>query len=179
MPSLIKKRSHTNMSEAGKAIPDSSTTVVGDHDQFASQARFLQSHINPTPTMQPSTPGDSMGPPAPPSSFPLSQKPPRSAQGPQITQGTEARSVSPEKASITTGAKPDVEGQNFGLGSQNDADLAESSAVDGPQDRIGDFDWEDLHQRYHDQRKEFRTNEQAIFTEFRLLCNVSQRVLLL
>ena len=50
----------------------------------------------------------------------------------------------------------------------------EASELQGePHDRIEDFDWDDLRQRYHSKMKEITGKEHSILNEFSSLCEVS------
>ncbi|EMC95293.1 hypothetical protein BAUCODRAFT_47991, partial [Baudoinia panamericana UAMH 10762] len=39
-----------------------------------------------------------------------------------------------------------------------------------PEDKIAEYHWEDLQERYHNKMKELTAREAAIFTEFNQLC---------
>jgi len=49
----------------------------------------------------------------------------------------------------------------------------ESAELPDPQDRINDFDWEDLQEKYHDMIKERGNTEQELYEEFTNLINVA------
>ena len=48
-----------------------------------------------------------------------------------------------------------------------------SPTLSDPQDKIEDFDWNDLQQRYHDKIAQLDAMEHSILGEFGKLCDVS------
>lgn len=54
-----------------------------------------------------------------------------------------------------------------------DAQSPGSPTLSDPQDKIEDFDWNDLQQRYHDKIAQLDATEHSILGEFGKLCDVS------
>ena len=161
------KRSHEEMNVDSEDVRESSTTDVDEVEVCAPKLR----NIDSSSTMEPSSAAHTMLPPSAPAStmLPPSQKPPRSGQGSQHTQklqsqGDEAAHGTAEKqnqAASTDETTSDDTGSCF------DSDPGE------PQDKIEDFDWNDLQHRYHDKITEVNDTERRIMEEFNGLCDAS------
>lgn len=138
---------------------DSSDIKTSDSQQSQARQAAAKSSIK-TP--------DSQTEQLPPSTKTSDSQPeqlPRSGQGsqkPRSKSAKDPKSSRPDAASLTTTDDEDEE-------SDPSASIDESE----PQDRIQDFDWDDLQQRYHQRMDEFAHKEQAISDEFMRLVDVS------
>ena len=174
MPSATRKRSHEEMNAQSSAVNDSSSTAVRDADGEHAQSKQDPNGIASAATVKPSTQAHTMPPPSAPvsSMLPPSQKPPRSGQGLANSQNSQAKPSKLEKASNEGPAKqgqvtdPDEDVDEDGIS-------LNSPTLSDPQDKIEDFDWDDLQQRYHSKIAQLGATEQNILTEFGTLCEVS------
>jgi len=180
MPPPSRKRSHDDFTDqADKAEASSSATMAGDVDPVGSQVKAPDPQSLPSLTILPSTPVHTMTPQqaATSSMLPPPQKPPPSGQG-----GRRSRSDRPQPPKADKGATAaptetiDQDDILAPTPSPDDCDSVPSSTPSDPQDRIEDFDWDELHQRYHDQMLAFQADDQAILVEFGSLCQVSLTV---
>jgi len=172
MPSPRRKRSHDDVHEEGKDIVDSSATIVSDVRSSAVQDTLTQPQVNPSATLQPRTPAGTMAPPPIPVTFRSTQQPPQSGRGGRKPRETETEPTPVEKDATSIFTTSDTNDGRSGLTSVNEVDLADSTTVEEPHERVEDFDWDDLHIRYHRTLQAFREREQAILGEFNSLCEV-------
>ena len=161
VPFVTKKRSHEEMTTEQDVGTESSATVIGDSEQTASQAG---KEIDLSVVSSLSTPTRSMPPPAKPSSnmTPPTQKPPRSGQG-TVTPDVPSQPVVVKEAAHSQ-AKSEASTSVDDANPSEPSD--ESSSFEDPQDKIEDFAWTDLEQRYHNEMKQFEITEQQIMSEF-------------
>lgn len=175
MPPPSRKRSHEDMRDERENAIKSSATAVGDVDLTASQVKPSDSQTDSSATALHNIPANtSMAPPPNPTlnMQPPSQKPSRSGQGTVRTQTQQSHTSQPEKASNDTMSKL-VEDSGSSDTIPDDGESAGTATPSEPQDRIEDFDWEDLQRRYHSRMHELNDEERAIFDEFDALCNAS------
>ncbi|KAK4499251.1 hypothetical protein PRZ48_009764 [Zasmidium cellare] len=71
----------------------------------------------------------------------------------------------------TSGTKPSTQAKTEEDDAETDASGSDEEDDDEPQNRIEDFDWTDLQQRYHNKMGEFDQKELAIMSEFSALAD--------
>lgn len=160
-----KKRSHENMEADAYEPFTSSATMMGDVTWSSPQANAPeQSSGN---GVKPSTAAhsSSMGPaPLPTSQLPSSQKAPTSAQHPSKPKPKSPPTAKPTSRQRQPSPSPEAE------------DEPETEDVDAvsehPQERLPNFAWQDLHQRYHDKMTELDGREEEAMKDFSKLCEV-------
>lgn len=164
-PNMKKKRSLDEMNEQPEDTFASSATIMGDVPSSAVRANAADlPHSN-----KPSVIAHSMLPPPKPASsasLPY-QTTPTSAQVPQSP-----RSGDNEMGSSTFGQRekaPSPGPHNAPL-----SDDSQDSSSD-PRERMEDFDWNGLHESYHDTTERLNEEEQKVIADFNRLCQVGLR----
>ena len=168
MPSATRKRSHEDMSTESADVNDSSATAVGDVD--AQTKQDMSSNVA-SGTVKPSTSAHTVLPPSAHTSsvLPPSQKTPRSGQGSAQSQDPQPLPSTVANAKGRKGSRDS--GSNDSMNEEPES--PDSLAMSDPQEKIEDFDWNDLQQRYHDKIAQLDATEQSILAEFGSLCDVS------
>lgn len=162
-PKMNKKRSHEEMNAMTDEMFPSSATMIGD---------VASSAVPPKESDQPDSIKHSqvthtMGPPALPSSSmpPPSQKTPPSGQGSQKPKANEIKPAGPNPEDREKGPSPEPE-------HNPEPDDALDAATGEPQEQIDDFDWKDLHSRYHQKMTALDEQENEVMDNFHQLCQV-------
>jgi hypothetical protein len=157
-----KKRSSEHLNDA-EDIPPSSKTMVGDSSsQQAEIARMVST--------QPSMEAHNKTIPLPPLFNATSRATPPSGQGHAGGQSSSSRTMRSDETSkpsvdTTENAQKDHNGSDD---SSNSSSSTISPATE-PDEKIVDFDWIDLEQRYHDKMHELDDKEDETFNQFSAL----------
>lgn len=154
-----KKRSREEMDvEPEDGTFPSSATMVGDEQPPLKDS-------DQTEESKPKAVANNMAPPPlRPSGMQQSFRTPPSAQPPQKPQAKQLQRTTskPEESKRLPSRERPKTPEN------DDSD----SPLDDPEDRIADFDWTDLRQRYHDRMTELNQEEEKALNEFHKLCEV-------
>ena len=158
-----KQTSHHYYKDAAR--PPSALPCAGDAHHCRTDA---------SSTLKPSSIAHTMLPPPPPpasSKQGRSQKPPVSVQGSVNAQ--DAQSQTAQSANATQGSeRRQATRSSTSETMSNESDSSGSFDLGDPEDRIEDFDWDGLHQRYHAKMGGIAETEQGIMDEFGRLCDV-------
>lgn len=167
-----QKRSYEDMTSVARDVNAASHVAREPAGEHASQAESDYGDVPSSMTM-PSASAHTMLPPQRPASamLPPSQKPPISGQDHVREPVTEIFS------SEDTVSDGDAQGHHSGddIERHDNHDVSEYDEDPNPsepQDKIGDFAWRDLEQRYHDKMQECRAKEDKAHAEFARLCDV-------
>lgn len=98
-----------------------------------------------------------------------SEEPPQSAQGSQKLQPGASTSGQQNPELVEIGN----EDLNSDEAMSDDADPSQSPVAGMPKDKIEDFDWLELHERYHTKMEELNADGDSIMAEFEHLCKVN------
>lgn len=180
MPAVTKNSSSDDTGPDTEEINDSSATAIDDHAQDLSQVKpGKEDASSSAATILPSTPAHTMLPP--PASLlsntqpktasmpPPSTKPQKSSEGSTTRSGSQLQAA--KIGQSTDGQTRKHSRDSASEAETDDGDSAGSSTPGEPQDRIDDFDWGDLEQRYHRKMNELGAVEQGIYEDFNSLCN--------